>query len=312
MIRPSSDLAIVVVNFGSSRLLEINLARSSRDGDVVVVVDCFSSEPERTRITAVGANHGWDVVLLDDNRGFGGGMNAGMARAAQLGATRFLLLNPDAVIDAESITALESVVLADPLALVSPRVVDSHDRTWFAGADVDLEDGATRAIAARARHPHAETWEWISGACMMLTNELRSLVGGFDEDFFLYWEDVDLSRRAINVGGRLHVEESAVARHDEGGTHEDQPSSRAKSGTYYRYMIRNRMLFAVKHLDFEGVERWRRSDVRSAWAVLMQGGRRQLVSRSNPVGAALSGLLEGRRIASDALRSWVPRSDSES
>lgn len=302
MTRGATGLAVIVVNFGSSDLLTRNLTRSTTATDHVVVVDCYSSAGERDRVRSLGDEHGWDVVLLDDNLGFGGGMNAGMTHAAQAGATHYLLLNPDAVIDRASVAILESAIARDPLTLVSPRVVDAQQRVWFAGADVDLQDGVTRGVAARTRHPDAETWEWISGACMMLSESLRALVGGFDEDYFLYWEDVDLSRRVVTAGGRLRVEQSALAQHDEGGTHRDARGERAKSRTYYRYMIRNRMVFAVKHLDRVGVRRWRRSDVRVAWSVLMQGGRRQLLAIPSPIPAALRGLREGRAIAAIALQ----------
>lgn len=296
-------LAIVVVSFASSRLLEQNLVATvaSCHPDVVVVVDCHSSDAERDRLRALAAGQGWDAVLLPDNRGFGGGMNAGVARARAFGAREVLLLNPDARLDSLSLSAMRRVLREDAATLVSPRIVDSSGKAWFTGSDVYLSDGTTMATARRGDRTGEERWEWISGACMLLSMQMWDRAGGFDEDYFLYWEDVDFSRRVVEAGGRLRVVDDAVATHDEGGTHEDPGSGRGKSATYYRYMIRNRLLFATKHLDADAIRRWRRTAVSNAWSIVMQGGRRQLRHPVAPLRSALTGLREGRAEAGRAL-----------
>lgn len=302
-------LAFVVVNFGSSTLLERNLAPAVHEcqPDLVIVVDCWSSDLERQRINELVVSRGWELVSLPDNRGFGGGMNAGVRRARSLGATQLLLINPDARIGAHALRVLRDAISKDPIALVAPRVVDGQGRTWFEGAVLHLSDGGTGSrYAARMSNP-GEVWEWISGACMMLSMALWDAVGGFDESFFLYWEDVDLSRRVTTAGGRLMVIPEAIVLHDEGGTHEDRVEGRGKSGTYYRYTIRNRLLFATKHLDADGVRRWRRKSVVNAWAILLQGGRRQFLHPIGPVRAAWRGLREGRAYAAAALKPTKPR-----
>ncbi len=79
---------------------------------------------------------------------------------------------------------------------------------------------------------------------MAFTISLYELVGGYDESYFLYWEDVDFSVRASHVGAHLQVLTDVTAIHDEGGTQETT-KGRAKSLLYYRYNTRNRLLFAV-------------------------------------------------------------------
>ncbi|MGV8846997.1 glycosyltransferase family 2 protein [Tessaracoccus sp.] len=296
-------LAFIVVSFGSSTLLTENLIPAVQEcsPDLVVVVDCWSSSAERASIEKLCAAQKWQLVALPDNRGFGGGMNAGAARARQLGATHLLLLNPDARIEKPALDLLQSAVDGDPHALVSPRIVDGHGRPWFEGAHLHLLDGSTSSHA-RTPPPSGEVWDWISGACMMMSVELWDAVGGFDESYFLYWEDVDLSRRVHLLGGRLKVVPGATVLHEEGGTHPDQVAGHGKSGTYYRYMIRNRLLFAVKHLDAAGIRQWRRTSATNALAVLLQGGRRQFLRPVAPVRAAWQGLREGRALASTALK----------
>ncbi len=138
---------------------------------------------------------------------------------------------------------------------------------------------------------------WVSGACFAISARAVAPVGGFDEDYFLYWEDVDFSRRVRAAGGSVRVIlDTASAVHDEGGTHDDRPAGRAKSETYYYYNIRNRLLFAQRlarrgarpALAADGVARRRGGSC-------MQGGRRQLHHGRRAVAGAGPGLRDGRR-----------------
>lgn len=300
---PRRPLAIVVVSYGSSQLLEANLVATARDvrPDLVVVVDNRSTEPERAAVQRLAQAEGWLLVAPASNLGFGAGVNAGAAAAIEQGARDLLVLNPDARIDARSVAALRAASAADGLTMLAPVIRDPRGGTWFDGADVYLDDGATRGRSQRGRFPGAERWEWLSGACLWIPTEAWQLVGGFDEDYFLYWEDVDLSRRLVQRGGRLGVVADAVALHDEGGTHRGaRQRGRAKSSVYTYYNIRNRMLFAVKHLDATGVARWRFAVVPTAREVLLRGGRMSLLRSPGPVRAAWRGVADARRIVRES------------
>lgn len=296
-------LAIVVVNYGSSGLLARNLVRTAvvAAPAMTVVVDNWSTDVERQEVRQLAEDQGWTLVAPESNLGFGGGVNAAARIAFDRGARDLLVINPDAHIDAFSVRALQEASAPDGLTMLAPVIRDASGKTWFNGADLYVADGATRGQAHRARFADAERWEWLSGACLWIPAEAWALTGGFDEDYFLYWEDVDLSRRLVERGGRLLVVPDAIAVHDEGGTHRDRrQSSRAKSSVYYYYNIRNRMLFAVKHLDRTGVARWRREIGRSAREVLLRGGRRQFLHSLAPIRAGWRGMADARRIVRNA------------
>ncbi|WP_399548508.1 glycosyltransferase family 2 protein [uncultured Microbacterium sp.] len=282
-----------------------NLGITLSDGSDldVVVVDNWSSDTERALIREHASDRGWTLIAMDANVGFGAGVNAGAAVAIERGATDILILNPDAHIDAQSISRLAAAVEEDRLTIASPVVKDVSGRVWFGGLDLYLADGTIRAPRRRSEHPGAEHVEWLSGACLWVTKEAWEVVGGFDDAYFLYWEDVDFSRRAAAHGVRLAVVADAVAVHDEGGTQREAGRRpEAKSEAYYYYNIRNRMLFAARHLDAEGVRRWMgSSSVRNAWEILLRGGRRQFLRPVAPVRAAWKGVRDGRRIARAAL-----------
>ncbi|BDZ51944.1 hypothetical protein GCM10025867_41850 [Frondihabitans sucicola] len=277
------ELSIVVVNYGSSDLLAVNLAPLSRAaaGVRVVVVDNFSEAAERQAVIALAAVERWSVVLPERNEGFGGGMNRGVARAAELGAKHHLLLNPDAVVDVDALRRLLDHSREHPDTMAAPRILRPDGSVWFDGSDLYLDDGRIRSRRRRAPGADARIQPWLSGACLVLSDALWQSSGGFDEDYFLYWEDVDLSQRVTAAGGALAVLDDVAIVHAEGGTQKGGGlvvSGEAKSLVYYFHNIRNRLLYAAKHLPDDDLVRWRAVSRRVAWEILLQGGRRQFVT----------------------------------
>ncbi|MEV8213005.1 glycosyltransferase family 2 protein [Leifsonia sp. NPDC077715] len=305
----SDDLAVVVVNYGSSALLSETLAAVAADVPeaTIVVVDNYSTDDERTALRALAGPLGWNVVEPRENLGFGGGMNLGVARARELGARRFLLLNPDATIRRADIEVLVARSIAEPMTLLSPVVRRSDGSPWSLGADVYLRDGRIRSAARRGTVP-GERLPWLSGACLLVTDRLWDAVGGFADEYFLYWEDVDLSVRVSRAGGSLALVEDATAVHDEGGTQgtDGSRSGTAKSGTYYYYNIRNRLLFAARNLPPETVRAWRRATLPVAWEVLLQGGRRQFLTSTAALRAGWRGVRDGLRLSRTPRHPDVP------
>lgn len=287
-------VGVVVVNFGSSHLLEANLVPTADGcpGAVVVVVDNYVDACERRAVEQLCARHGWELVAPDRNLGFGAGANRGAARAIEFGADALLLLNPDASIDGDSLRILRQTLAGDPLTMLSPLVVRPDGTIWFSGNDLLLDSGTLRTTRRRPGDSDEPVETWLSGACLMVGRALWERVGGFDERYFLYWEDVDLSHRVRLAGGELAVVETARAIHDEGGT--QRRLGRAMSSTYYYYNIRNRLLFAALHLDGAGRRRWALTSPRAAYDILMRGGRRQFLHRPwDPVRAAVRGTVNG-------------------
>ncbi|WP_249670806.1 glycosyltransferase [Cellulomonas wangleii] len=291
-----AGVALVVVGYGSAALLEQHLVPSAPGADLVVVVDNRTDDDERRRVTDLADREGWATVLPDRNLGFGAGADAGAAEAFAWGADVVVLLNPDARLAPADRRVLVDAVRERPLLLAAPRVERPDGTPWMTGVlALDLRTGRMRTAAERRADP-APPWAvpWVSGACLAVTRELWERTGGFAHDYFLYWEDVDLSRRVLAVGGAVAVVPRALAVHDEGSTHPDRVAGRAKSATYYYYNVRNRMVFARAWLPREDRLRWHLLALPAARAVVLQGGRRQLL-RPAPWVAAARGLLDGAR-----------------
>jgi len=218
----------------------------------------------------------------------------GAEAAFGLGADVLLVVNPDAVLpEADARRLVEEAARAES-SLVAPVIRRPDGSLWTEGTDLYLDDGTMAGVRHRARYEGRPRMFWVSGACFAISRALWNRVGGFEDAYFLYWEDVDLSRRVWEAGGDVRIVASASAVHDEGGTHEDRVAGRAKSETYYYFNIRNRLLFARLRLDSETRRRWRRTAPKVSWGVLMQGGRRQLTTRA-PWRAMYRGLRDGRR-----------------
>jgi GT2 family glycosyltransferase len=286
-----TEAAVVVVNYGSSALLEENLAPAALAdaGFRVVVVDNFTVSGEVERLRELASRSGWDLVALAENAGFGAGCNAGVAHARELGCDAFVLLNPDVVVDAEILRALVAHVRRDPAALVSPTIRRPDGRLWFAGGDLLLERGTTGMVplgGAPAGEP------WVPGTCLAVHAQLWDRLAGFDEAYFLYWEDVDLSHRCVVAGGSVVTRTDLEVVHSVGGT-----QGAGKSALYYRYNCRNRLLFAARHLSSPLVLRWLATTPGYTREVLLRGGRRQFVQRPSLALAAVHGTAAGITLA---------------
>ncbi len=155
------------------------------------------------------------LVALDRNHGFAGGNNAG---AREAGGRYLAFLNNDTIAEPSWLRALLAG-LDEPrgIALATSKIVYMHDPTIVDSAG----DGMTRSGGAFKRHHGApagdvsESREVFAacGAAFIIARGVFEEIGGFDEDFFLSHEDVDLSYRARLRGYRCRYVADSVVRH---------------------------------------------------------------------------------------------------
>jgi len=257
VIAARGRLGLVVVNYGSHRLLEANLAPLDLPGTVqVVVVDNPTDDAEREAVTALARRRSWTLVLPERNAGFGPGANAGAARAIADGCDVVVFVNPDAEVTVSLLLELSADVRARPSTMVAPLIDRGDGRRWFSRGVLDPRTGQVA------------------------------------EDYFMYWEDVDLGQRCLAAGATLAVRDDLVAVHHVGGTQGDR-----KSHLYFRYNCRNRLVFAARHLERADVLRWLVATPRASWEILCRDGRRRVLIDPAATRAALVGTLAGVRVA---------------
>lgn len=210
------SVTIVIVNWNGRQYLDECLTGvAALDGvdAETVLVDNASTDGS---VDHVRARFPWvRIVALDVNRGFAGGTNAGVREAR---GRLVALLNNDAVPDPGWLKALVAGLdEANRVALVTSRIVYLHDPGVVdsAGDGMLTSGGAYKRYHGASVELARESGEvfGVCGAACALPKAVFDELGGFDEDFFVSHEDVDLSYRARLRGYRCWYVADAVARH---------------------------------------------------------------------------------------------------
>lgn len=136
--------------------------------------------------------------------------NVGFSRANNIGAGEssgeyICFINPDAEIVSENIREiLKEFEIDKELGIIGPRVFkDNETQPWSVGVDVTIGEilrgkmGIARSKNLWNSSQKIEA-DWVSGVCMFVRQSVFKEMNGFDENFFLYYEDVDLCKRVKN------------------------------------------------------------------------------------------------------------------
>jgi GT2 family glycosyltransferase len=152
--------------------------------------------------------HALELVELPANLGFTGGMNEGFRRAAAAGLPYALVLNNDLRLPPGFLSPLVATLANDPAVVaVGPTVLHPDGTVWSQGGErrfgpngIALR-GHGKAPAPTTAGP--EEVGFLPGACVLFRLDAVAAVGGFDDAYFMYWEDVDLCERLRARGGRI-------------------------------------------------------------------------------------------------------------
>lgn len=141
------------------------------------------------------------VLRNSVNLGFARAVNQGL----ELASGRYVaLVNPDTALDPHTLRALVDALRRDPgLGLVAPRLLDEEGRWQQSLAHYPTATGLARRALGRTP---GERDGWLVGAMLLGERELLRRVRGLDERYFVYGEDMDLSRRVQALGLRVRVE----------------------------------------------------------------------------------------------------------
>jgi N-acetylglucosaminyl-diphospho-decaprenol L-rhamnosyltransferase len=224
-----SSVSVVVVSYNTRDLLRQCLqsvfASVHRPAEVFVV-DNASADGSTLMVAAEFPVV--TLVALDRNLGFGAANNVALRRCR---SPYVLLLNPDAVLAPDALGALVAALDARPGAgVVGPRILNPDGSLQSSGYHfptlltelrtskrVDAAITALSGPAAPLPHPTDVTdVDWCDGACMLVRQAAIEQVGGFDEQYFLYTEELDWCFNARKAGWSIVVEPRAVVWHHRG------------------------------------------------------------------------------------------------
>lgn len=225
-----------MVNFNAGDHL-LRCVESLRDEGVddLVVVDSASTDGSPEALERVDP----DVVLVrGPNRGFGTGVNRG---AVAGGEREFLfIVNPDVIVSAGMLKTLVDALDGDAgIGIIGPLILTPDGRRYpSARRFPSLPDALGHAFLGVVwpRNPFTRRYrmldwdenapcdvDWLSGSCLLVRREVWDLVGGFDESYFMYAEDVDLCWRASSAGWRVAYEPAAAVVHTQGISTDQRP-----------------------------------------------------------------------------------------
>lgn len=220
MTVPTRRMGVVVLNWNGRPYLEgclSSLAEQDHPDHFVVLVDNGSEDGSadfvRTRFPGV------EILELGENRRFAGGNNAGAAHALERGADVLLILNNDTEATPGFLRSLDGAFEDPAVGIAGPRVVhaDRPERIWYGGGRFDPAWGFARHRALRARvgagaDPAGPT-DWVTGCALAVRAEVWRELGGLDEEFYIYAEDVDFCLRARAAGWSVAYVPAAVLHH---------------------------------------------------------------------------------------------------
>jgi GT2 family glycosyltransferase len=221
---------IVVVSYNSRAHVRSTVEPLAGVSDLkIIVVDNDSQDGTVESVRDLPI----DVAALATNQGFAHACNVGWRRGT---AMYVLFLNPDAKIDPESIRRLVKVLEDDGSAgAVAPKIVNECGTLEFSQRRFPHPISTiSQALYLYHLFPRA-SWsdelvrdptmyraprsiDWVSGACLLVRRDVLERVGGWDEGFFLYCEDIDLCKRLRDAGVGIRFEPSAVAVHAGGAS----------------------------------------------------------------------------------------------
>jgi N-acetylglucosaminyl-diphospho-decaprenol L-rhamnosyltransferase len=248
-------LSVVIVNYRQwrntarlSRQLLDSVAGRTRSAEVVIVDNCSSKHPLCSKLRRTD---GVSVRRFGRNHGFAYGVNEGCRLSR---GEWFLLLNPDVTVPPGFLDAVrnyaERLAKDDPkTGVVGFKVCDPNGARQPTAGDyptfVGTLLGQLRKRSIRKCRPinadRRKSVPWLTGCCLLVRRDCFNQIGGFDTDFFLYYEDVDFCKRARTAGWSVWFEPLLKVTHH-------HPLHTRKVPPRIRLMTRHSLLtYARKH-----------------------------------------------------------------
>ncbi len=233
--RAPISVVIAIVNYRSAKLtlralasLRSELEHPALALRAVVVENASGDEDELSREIPSRFGDFATLVLSPTNGGFGAGNNLAIRHAFEQSSRPdyVLCLNPDTEVRPGGVLELVRFMEQNPkVGIAGSRFEHEDGSEWpiafrFPTVLSEVEGGCvlrlvtqllSKHTVARTMGPVPERVDWLPGASMLMRRSMLEKIGGFDESYFLYFEEADLCRRALAAGFETwHVPQSRV------------------------------------------------------------------------------------------------------
>jgi GT2 family glycosyltransferase len=278
-------IAAVIPNWNGAHLLRRllpTLHAQTRKMDSIIVVDNGSSDDSIQTAEQLGAR----VIRFEANRGFAPAVNAGVAATD---ADVIAILNNDTELQANWLEACASALTDESVAFVTGKILDSSHPELLDGTfDAVCRGGC--ALRCGAGRPDSSYWnnrrriQFAPFTAVLVRRQVFRDLGGLDETFESYMEDVEFGLRCASNGYTGIYEPSAVAQHLGSAT------LGAWSPRTVRYIARNQVLLVARHYDQTALLRfgWSIAVAQLLWGII--------AARRGAATAWMMGKLEGVRL----------------
>lgn len=253
-----SDLAIVILNYNTCHLLNTYLPSVVKhsNGYRIIFVDNASKDES---VNFVRENYPQiEVICLEENYGFTGGYNRALK---QIKAKYYCLLNTDVEVTENWIEPIINLMEGDEkIAVCQPKLLSYTEKNKFeyAGAAGGFIDYLGYPFCAgrifdtieedKGQYNEIQEIFWASGAAFFIKSELYHQFGGFDENYFAHFEEIDLCWRLKNAGYKIYCNPNSIVYHLGGGTLN-------KTSPFKTYLnFRNSLLTLYKNLPQNKVD----------------------------------------------------------
>ena len=202
-------LTIIAVTYNSRHILDSFLYNLESYRNNLLIIDNGSDDDT---VVFLKKNQ-IRVLALDKNLGFGQAANIGVAECI---TPFFCLVNPDCSPGSGLLNKGLEVLAGNPQSCIVPKKIIQSDNVYSG-----IQPGYTRlklfkdiletnygpSVIVRwldnLSKLHDHSWYWPLGVCLIMTKDYFEKIGGFDPNYFMYCEDVDLGKRITNAGGSI-------------------------------------------------------------------------------------------------------------
>ena len=225
------NLTIVIVSFNSGDILHRCIKSIDKKYPIIIVEN---SRNNKLKFELEKIYPNVNCILPKENLGYGAGNNLGIKQAK---SKYVLILNPDTILYEDTISNLliQAEIIKD-FSIIGPRIVENeNEKTELLKKD-------------------NESVQYIKGFAILFNKEKFDKIGLFDENYFLYFEEIDLCKRITNSGNKIYLVKNSLIKHVGGKSHEDKFNVEMELSrnwhwmwsTFYYYKKNYNYLYAVK------------------------------------------------------------------
>lgn len=250
-----ASVFIIILNYnGIKDTLELldNIVKLDYSNYKIIVIDNASSDGsnlELKKITNI------DLIENNKNLGFVGGNNIGIKFALKQKADYILLLNNDTIVESDFLAKLVNAMESDSgIGLTGGKIMNYNDRQkiWSAGGGIKKWSKKTFQYGEGkiddGSYDEPKEVDFLSGCCLLIRREVIEKIGLLDDDYFMYYEDVDYCLKAKRAGFKVFYVPQSVIWHKVANSSSRSFRDFYRMRNYIYYLKKNHIINMIQFL----------------------------------------------------------------